>query len=234
MPTTAATSSSDSATTTTTTRSAALIVVDMSVEQVRGVSYNKDALIANCARLLRAEEEGPKKLFELKIDSRLWLKHPSESSLSWVWPGSGVDLFKAGSEGASLIPELRRRRQRQRNRDSSNDDDDDDDVIFVKKKNYSCFAQSDLLELLRRRGITEVYVAGINTDYCVFATAMDAFANFLRVYVVEDAVSSCRGREAHAEGLRNVRRHFGPDALVTTEQVLQRLSRRRSPPRPGP
>ena len=47
---------------------------------------------------------------------------------------------------------------------------------------------------------TEVYICGINTDYCVLATALDAFNRGLKPVVVADAVTSVDGRAAHEVG----------------------------------
>lgn len=44
-----------------------------------------------------------------------------------------------------------------------------------------------LAEDLRRRGVTTVYVAGLATDYCVKATALDARSEGFETFVVEDA-----------------------------------------------
>jgi len=43
-------------------------------------------------------------------------------------------------------------------------------------------------DLLRRRGITTLYLTGLATDYCVKATALDAVAKGYDVYVVTDGV----------------------------------------------
>ncbi len=45
-------------------------------------------------------------------------------------------------------------------------------------------------EWLRAEGITEIYLCGLATDYCVKFTALDAAAMGFKTYVVEDA---CRG-----------------------------------------
>jgi nicotinamidase-related amidase len=197
----------------------ALIVVDMSVEQVGDVSYRREEVIENIRSLVLSDSSSPgeanssKPLFDVVVDSRLWLESPSDSTLSWVWEGSGTTMFKAGSEGASLIPELRGAAV------------GGSRMTFVPKYNYSCFAgeRCRLLSMLRSRGVTDVCVCGINTDYCVFATALDAFQNGLRVTVASDAVTSVRGRAAHDEGLRNLERHFGGTVLRTTRQVLDNL-----------
>jgi nicotinamidase/pyrazinamidase len=46
-----------------------------------------------------------------------------------------------------------------------------------------------LLDDLRRRGITHLYVGGLATDYCVKHSAIDAAAAGLRVTVLEDAIA---------------------------------------------
>lgn len=45
---------------------------------------------------------------------------------------------------------------------------------------------------LRGRGVTEVYVCGLATDYCVKATALDAAEMGFKTHLIEDA---CRGVE---------------------------------------
>ena len=49
-----------------------------------------------------------------------------------------------------------------------------------------------LAPYLKGRGVTDVYVCGLATDYCVKFTALDAVKDGFRVSVVEDA---CRGVE---------------------------------------
>lgn len=58
---------------------------------------------------------------------------------------------------------------------------------------YSGFQGTDLVTLLRGRGIRRVFVTGLATDYCVKATAVDARKAGFDVVVLEDAI---RGVEA--------------------------------------
>lgn len=210
-------------------KTCALIIVDMSVEQVSELTHHKDEVIDNIRILILGREGGgvssvgnqdaaspseprPRSVggFDLIVDSRLWLSDPSQSSLAWVWEDTAKSLFVADSPGASLIPELSNVAHL---------------TTFVPKYNYSCFAgdSCQLGSLLQSHKITHVALAGINTDYCIFATALDAFQRHIRTVVVTDAVSSVRGQEAHDEGLRNLARHLGPHALCTTDDVFQRL-----------
>jgi nicotinamidase/pyrazinamidase len=47
-----------------------------------------------------------------------------------------------------------------------------------------------LSEYLRSRNVTDIYIAGLATDYCVKFTSLDARTLGLNVFVIEDA---CRG-----------------------------------------
>jgi nicotinamidase/pyrazinamidase len=96
-----------------------------------------------------------------------------------TWPVHCVQ----GSPGAELHPALDRERV---------------DLVLDKGRDatspgYSAFEDTGLAELLRRRGVDRVYVAGLATDYCVRQTVLDARRNGLTVVVVTDAV---RGVEA--------------------------------------
>lgn len=99
-----------------------------------------------------------------------------------LWPVHCVQ----GTAGAEFVEEL----------------DTDHFVAVVRKgtdktvDSYSGFAdngnrnRSGLAGLLSERGVTEVYVCGVATDFCVNFTARDAAAAGFRVFLIEDA---CRG-----------------------------------------
>jgi nicotinamidase/pyrazinamidase len=56
-----------------------------------------------------------------------------------------------------------------------------------------------LAEFLKARGVTEVYVMGLATDYCVKATALDAVGLGFKVWLIEDG---CRGVDLHPGDVR--------------------------------
>ncbi len=53
---------------------------------------------------------------------------------------------------------------------------------------YSGFAGTDLAQRLRARDVRRVFVAGLATDYCVKATAIEAISNGFETYVLTDAI----------------------------------------------
>ena len=70
---------------------------------------------------------------------------------------------------------------------------DDPRIVVVSKgmgdeDNYSAFDGTNLAALLRERGIEEVWVGGLATDYCVKNTVLDAVREGFKVRAVEDAM----------------------------------------------
>ena len=68
----------------------------------------------------------------------------------------------------------------------------DDALIISKatesdKEAYSGFDGTALVDTLRAKGVTRVYVCGLATDYCDKATALDAIKAGFEVFLIEDA-----------------------------------------------
>lgn len=62
-----------------------------------------------------------------------------------------------------------------------------------KEDSYSAFQAKDasgrpLADLLKDSGVTEIYIAGLATDYCVRYSAIDALKSGIRVTVLKDAI----------------------------------------------
>jgi len=188
----------------TRTKQAALLMVDMSVEQVASLSPSRTKLIIKTIQQMLACDK-----FSVKIDSRLWLESDKESTLSRVYPEWGVTMGVPNSNGAALIPQLLA----------------PDKWEFIPKKHYSSFVDAPLLmERLQSQQITDVFLVGINTDYCIFNTAMDSFSRGrFTTHVVEEGVGSISGSQGHAQGLAWIRAHLGADAVVSVSQVLGML-----------
>jgi nicotinamidase/pyrazinamidase len=100
--------------------------------------------------------------FDLVVATRDWHPpdHGSFSAAGGRWPEHCV----AGTAGAELHPSL----------DVSRVDVVVDKGRDPSTEGYSGFDGTSLAEMLRERGINRVTVAGLATDYCVRATALDA------------------------------------------------------------
>ena len=119
--------------------------------------------------------------FDLVVATRDW--HPPDHGSFEVRGGIWPEHCVAGTPGAELNAAL---------------DTAKVDVIVDKGQDpgtegYSGFDGTDLAALLRDRGIDAITVAGLATDYCVRATALDALREGFAVTL--DA-SASRGIDA--------------------------------------
>jgi nicotinamidase/pyrazinamidase len=136
----------------------ALIVVDVQNDFTPGGALAVPDGDAVTARLNELMASGG---FDLVVATRDWHPpdHGSFESEGGRWPRHCV----AGTPGAELHPDL---------------DASSVDVIVDKGRDpgtegYSGFDGTELATLLRERDIDELTVAGLATDYCVRATALD-------------------------------------------------------------
>jgi nicotinamidase/pyrazinamidase len=100
--------------------------------------------------------------------------HASFETQGGPWPVHCVQ----GTHGAELHPAMR--------------DIEVDAIVDVgveqEDEGYSGFEKSKLADLLRDRGIDEVAIVGLATDYCVRASAIDACDEGFDTTVVTDAI----------------------------------------------
>lgn len=66
-----------------------------------------------------------------------------------------------------------------------------------KDEGYSAFEASNtgLEKFLRKEGVTDLFIAGLATENCVAATALDADKRGFETFVVEDAVAAFNAKE---------------------------------------
>ena len=114
--------------------------------------------------------------FPLVVASKDW--HPHESIHFGKWPVHCVH----NSRGAEFHPGIDSVKIKQ---------------VFLKgTKNlddgYSAFESInvDLASYLKKNGVTDLFVTGLATDYCVKASALDAVKNGFETSVVEDAIAA--------------------------------------------
>jgi nicotinamidase/pyrazinamidase len=114
--------------------------------------------------------------YDLVVATRDWHPpdHGSFAERGGPWPVHCV----AGTPGAELHGAL----------DRANVDVIVDKGEDASTEGYSGFGGTNLAELLRERGITQVTVVGLATDYCVKNTALDALREGFQVTVDATAV----------------------------------------------
>jgi len=146
----------------------ALLVIDM----LKDFVYEDGALPVPGARKLIEPINAKIAEFRARGEPVFFIcdSHDEDDEEFRVWGRHAVE----GTPGAEVIDELDKR---------------SDDVV-IKKKRFSAFFGTPLEEELRKRGVTEVVLAGVLTNICVLHTAADAAMRGFRVVVCRECVAT--------------------------------------------
>ena len=104
--------------------------------------------------------------------------HPSDTIHFDKWPPHCIE----GTRGALFHPDLNITRiQKGFHKGTGNIDD-----------GYSAFeaTNENLLDYLMSKKVSDVYITGLTTEYCVKNTALDAVKNGLNTWLVTDAIAA--------------------------------------------
>jgi nicotinamidase/pyrazinamidase len=102
--------------------------------------------------------------------------------------------------------------------------------IVLEKRRFSAFFKTDLDQTLRTLGVDTVAVGGINTHFCVLATAFDAVCNDFYTVILED-LSAAYKRELHQTFLDAYRYNvLYPLLRVVTSVSFMEEMRKNIPP----
>jgi nicotinamidase-related amidase len=93
------------------------------------------------------------------------------------------------------------------------------DVIILKTTSGT-FSSTDLDHQLRNLGVSNVFITGVVTNFCVENTARIASDLGYNVILVDDACAAW-SNSLHETTLRNMRLMYG--SVLTTEEVLKKL-----------
>jgi nicotinamidase/pyrazinamidase len=131
--------------------------------------------------------------------------HASFETEGGPWPVHCVQR----THGAELHPAMR--------------DVEVDEIVNVgaerEDEGYSGFEKSTLADLLRERGVDEVAVVGLATDYCVRASAIDACHEGFDTTVVTDAIRAVEVEPGDGERALEDMKQAGAK-LVTSRELL--------------
>jgi nicotinamidase-related amidase len=78
----------------------------------------------------------------------------------------------------------------------------------VDKTRYSCFARTNLDDILKQEGVEAVEVVGVCTSICVMETVKELFDRDIPAVVYQEGVADF-DPEAHAFALKHMERIFG-------------------------
>lgn len=92
----------------------------------------------------------------------------------------------------------------------------------IEKAGSSAFTPEGT-RLIGETGWTDLVICGIDTDACVYDTAIAAYHNGIRPWIVTDACASSGGPQYHEAALLMAGRNIGRRQLVTSEFVLTQI-----------
>jgi len=97
-------------------------------------------------------------------------------------------------------------------------------AALMVDKAVSSAVTPELIAAAAERGWTDLVIAGIDTDACVYDTAVGAYhQGHLRPWIVTDACASTGGPDMHEAALKLARRNIGVRQLLTLAEVLNEL-----------
>ncbi|WMJ74045.1 nicotinamidase [Cytophagaceae bacterium ABcell3] len=146
--------------------------------------------------------------FPLVVASKDW--HPADTVHFKKWPAHCVK----NTQGAAFHPKL---------------ETGIIDKVFLKGTDnrddgYSAFeaTNEDLEGYLKKKGVNELYITGLTTEYCVFNSALDAVNKGFQTYVIEDAVEGVKKKEGDEEKAFSEMRQNNIE-IVTSDKVYEKV-----------
>ncbi|HYM60024.1 MAG TPA: bifunctional nicotinamidase/pyrazinamidase [Thermoanaerobaculia bacterium] len=130
-----------------------------------------------------------------------------------LWPDHCVQ----GSPGAELHRDFDRRRVKQIFRKGTDREIDSYSGFYDNGHRKA----TGMGEFLKSEGVTDVYIAGLATDYCVKFTALDGIRLGFRVHVIEDG---CRGVNlSPGDSVRAIEELRGAGVEILQSEILARV-----------
>jgi nicotinamidase/pyrazinamidase len=142
--------------------------------------------------------------FDIIIASKDW--HPENTKHFEKWPRHCVQ----NTYGAAFHPQL---------------NDEEIKEVFLKgtgneDDGYSAFeaTSNNLEQFLRDHKVSDLYVCGLATDYCVLSSALDAHKRGFNVLVIEEAVRGVDVVKGDVERAIEEMKHMGI-VFLSSDQV---------------
>jgi len=92
--------------------------------------------------------------------------------------------------------------------------------IFTKS-GYTCFTE-EFKAFVHEHDITDISLAGVDTNCCVLASAISAFENSIKTEVLEHYCASNGGAVSHEAGIECLKWIIGENAIVYEENSCRK------------
>lgn len=158
-------------------------------------------LVEMYSRMVNTDDD-LEQLSELQLGGDRW-EGPNDETFLTAEHGQSAKFVLPGTPGADFTPLVRQ------NIDNSRD-------LIFHKSYYSAFKDGILVQTLRVKFVTEIYICGALTNISIFATAMDAARHGYSIAIVEDCLGY-QSRERHDAALMKLTELTGCDILSSMD-----------------
>lgn len=170
--------------------SSCLIIIDMQKDFVDANGfYAKRFGLADISPLIKAEKKIKKlikKFFGLAPIVYIMARYQDEQF------GQGKSICVKDTEGQKLVLDKKYA------------------STIITKHQHSAFSAKELENFLKQRQIDTLFIAGVTTEYCVRATALDGLKRGYKVIVLEDCVATnIKEKKCHVQALQEIKVHQG-------------------------
>jgi nicotinamidase-related amidase len=153
----------------------------------------RDDLVAACNDLVDGARAAGALVVELRT---VHARDKSTWALNMLDDDQGMAL--EGSHGVQRVDGLR-----------------DADLVLNKTRD-SAFYGTELAEVLAAHGVGRIVLAGVSTESCIAATAIEGYARDLRVVLVRDATASVQA-ELHEQLLERLHGQYRQEVVRAAE-----------------
>jgi isochorismate hydrolase len=173
-------------------REAALLIIDMQRyfldEESHAFLPSAPAIVPGL-KLLR---DG----FQRRQSPVIFTRHANNERNAFMLGKWWSDLIPEGDELSEIIPEL-----------------PPGDSIVIGKTQYDAFYQTELEEILKKRGVTQVVITGVMAHLCCETTARSAFVRGFEVIVAIDGMAT-ENEDFHMATLNNLSHGFAIPVMI--------------------
>jgi nicotinamidase-related amidase len=180
--------------------STALVVIDLQNDYFNDdeLARCRDDVLERCNQLIRAARDAGSLVVEVQT---VHARDKSTWALNMLDDDKGMAI--EGTAGAQRLDGLL-----------------EPDVCILKTRD-SAFHGTTLEEVLRKRGVGQLVLAGVSTESCIAATATEAYAHDLRVVLVADATASVEWR-LHDETLERLQKQYRHQVMYADDVRFDR------------
>ena len=89
----------------------------------------------------------------------------------------------------------------------------------MKKVAFSIFRVGKFNKFIADKGISKLLICGMDTEVCVYVSALEAFERGFDVKVIEDLCAASHGGDYHENAIKALKRNLGRGVVVKSKDI---------------